>query len=376
MRGSFPAGRLFGIPLRIHWSWFFVFALFTAGIARSFLVAIPSPILRVALSALAALAVFASVVLHELGHSVVARAVGVRVRRITVFIFGGVAEILGEPKKVWHEIAIALAGPAVSIALCVMAAIAFVVVRHGAIATTFEVIGVANFLMGTLNLIPALPLDGGRVLRAVLWKITGDHERATEWAAGSGFALAGALGLFGVATILHPSADSPAWNGAWMLVLGGFVARMANGSRRQARLQAALRGGRVRDAMARVAFPAPSESDTVAMAFAGRDAAELLLGFPVARDGAVVGFVEPSSLYALAREAWPTTAIGPLATPLASLRSVAVDDPLDALIAELLQTDGEGALVYDGRDLVGYASRAGLAAWLRENGLNARSRKK
>src|ERR1051326_6885028 len=190
MRGSIRIGAIYGIPIAIHPSWLFVFGLLTWQLAA---VELPgaSPgwstttywVAGFATSLIA----FASVLVHELGHSWVAIRNGIPIRSITLFIFGGVSQIQQEPSSPGVELRIALAGPATSLAL------AFVFDQFGRLATGIPVLaapagwlGVLNLTVALFNCLPGFPLDGGRVLRAALWRRMGDLQRATRGAAGGG----------------------------------------------------------------------------------------------------------------------------------------------------------------------------------------------
>ncbi|MEK6571067.1 MAG: site-2 protease family protein, partial [Bacteroidota bacterium] len=185
---SIRFGRILGIPLGVNYTWFIVFILITLSLATEYAHLHPDwsygehMIFGLATSLL----FFASVVLHELGHSVIALKYGIPVKSITLFIFGGVANISKEPEKPMHEFNIAIAGPIVSAVL----GIVFYGVMHataesyGGISSLGEWLGRINMSLALFNLIPGFPLDGGRIFRAIVWKYTGSYARATTVAAG------------------------------------------------------------------------------------------------------------------------------------------------------------------------------------------------
>lgn len=391
---SFPIGRVLGIPVRVHASWFLIFGLTTWTFARDVFAELPQAI-AIPAGVVAALLLFASVLLHELGHCVFARLYGIHVRRIQLFLFGGVAEIVGEPRRVLHEIVIAAAGPAVSFLLAagflgaallssVLSGVALhEMFRRDVVFTVLSLIGGANLMLGVFNLVPAFPTDGGRILRAVLWGVTGDYRRATSWAAGLGMMFAGGFILLGVGSALTAAwrldaseVMSARIGGVWWALIGVFLARSASQAASSARISAALRSGLVRDVMGPVRASVPTDRTLleVLVGVGGPSASEMLLdGFPAAApDGPVVGYVEPASIHVLPREQWGTTRVGDVMTPLPAMARISEDEPLDALLRAV--ADGGGVLVFRGAALVGYASRADLARWLFRDGGPAEAR--
>jgi len=303
---SFPIGRVLGIPIRVHASWFVVFALMVYGLVVGPLAGAARPLLAVGAAMVVALLLFASVTLHELGHSAVALSLGINVRSITLFLFGGVAEIVGEPRRVRDEIAIALAGPAVSFLLAL--AIVPFAGEDGLLPRMCELLALANFSVGALNLLPALPLDGGRVLRAVLWGLLGDYRRATTVAAGSGLLLAGGVIALGLLSLAAPLSGARG-GGLWFVLIGLFLGRSAVRAHSLGKAHALLRQGRV-----------------------GEVAVRLPPGVP------------------------PPPADG--------LPSIDIDASLEEAATLLAGSGAPRALVFHGRDLVGEISRAEIARWL------------
>jgi Zn-dependent protease len=227
MRQTLTLGRLFDIRVGVHITWLAVYAFMTLALARG-LGMLPPPE-AYALGAMCALALFASVVAHELAHALVARRFGVRTDAITLFLFGGVATLEEEPRSPKADAVIALAGPALSALLAVVAlAIVFAADRfagHGPVRDALGALGtyvvVANAVLAVFNVIPAYPMDGGRVLRAFLWRRMRDRAAATRIASrvGIGFALllvaAGVLVVAGTHDLVY----------GWYAVLGAFLLR-------------------------------------------------------------------------------------------------------------------------------------------------------
>lgn len=383
---SFPIGRILGIPIRVHASWFLVFALVTWTLSTE-VFRVESQAVALAGGVFGALFLFGSVVLHELGHCVAARWFGIHVRRIQLFLFGGVAEIVGEPRKVLDEIVIAGAGPAVSFALAaifgaaaaVQALLSDVPDRSDDVVFMFVgIISGANFMLGLFNLIPAFPTDGGRIVRAVLWGITKDYRKATSWAAGLGMMFAGGFILLGVVSAmtaawrLNPAdVNGARLGGIWWAMIGIFLARSAAQASSHARISAALRVGKVLDVMGpvRAAVAAERTLLDVLVGVGGPSASEMLLdGFPVhGSETTLLGFVEPARIHVIPREKWGSTRVADVMTALKDFPRLNEDEPLDSLLRSLAE-NGTGVLVFRGDTLVGYASRADLARWLFRDG--------
>jgi Zn-dependent protease len=252
-------GRLFDVRVGVHVSWLGVYAFMTIALARALGML---PLAQAyAFAGICALALFASVVAHELAHALVARRFGVRTNAITLFLLGGVATLDEEPRSPRADALIALAGPALSAALAAVALGALFVLDllsrsgslHDAAARLITYIVIANTVLALFNLIPAFPMDGGRVLRAVLWRVWSDRGAATNVAArvGIGFAL-----LFAGGSVLVVAATHNIVYG-WYLLLGAFLLRQCWSQERASQRR---RPPNVRTA----AVPCPSPSATIA----------------------------------------------------------------------------------------------------------------
>ncbi|MDE2572342.1 MAG: site-2 protease family protein [bacterium] len=233
LRGTVWIARCFGIRVGIDPSWLLVFALVTWALSGSF-----ADLGRVhawALAALAAAAFFASVVIHEFAHALTARRFGVTTLAIRLFLFGGAATIASEPPTPAAEVAIAAAGPMCSALLAVLcgAGVEALLLFGGRpdVALLLMYLAAANALVAAFNLLPAYPLDGGRILRACLWQWRGDHGAATRISSVSGMALAFALGAAGIAVASH----GRHWDALWYVAVAGFVSAATIHSYRRAR---------------------------------------------------------------------------------------------------------------------------------------------
>jgi len=234
---SRPSWKLAGIPFLIDTNWLFIVALMTWSLATQvFPGEAPSfpPAALWALGALSAVLLFACVILHELGHALVARAFGIPVVAITLFMFGGVAHIARESRRPWAELAIAVAGPAVSLALAVVfywtaARLPVTTAPQLAVLLVVRYLAMVNIGVIIFNLLPGFPLDGGRILRAVVWGLTRNYRLATTLACGLGTLLGWGLVALGAWRLTRGS-----WTGGiWYILLGLFLKDAAQASLRQ-----------------------------------------------------------------------------------------------------------------------------------------------
>jgi Zn-dependent protease/CBS domain-containing protein len=235
-------GRVFGVNIVIDVSWLFIFAIVSWALGSSagpFHAVAVSPGMRVLLACVTSLLFFGSVLLHELAHSLVARAQGIPVKEIRLFIFGGISSLTEEPKTAANAVWIALAGPLTSIALAIVAAALTIVTGTTTpVGIILAYLATANAIIGVFNLLPAYPMDGGRVLQALIWGVTHDRPRATNAAGRVGVIFAWMMIAFGVLLVLTQGFGS----GLWFMFIGWFLLLSAQGEERQAKLQVALRG--------------------------------------------------------------------------------------------------------------------------------------
>ena len=228
MLRAYSIGRLCGIRLDVHASWFPVYALVAVTIANTPAVSALGMLAAYATGAVAALVLFASVVVHELAHALTARRFGVRTSSIALFLFGGVATLESEPPGPGADALVALAGPALSAAI---ALVAFGVLQlagqvvplrfAGAVEDNLAYVTFANAVLAAFNLIPAYPMDGGRVLRAILWRLRGDRDGATATAALVGLAFGLCFALGGVIAV----AATRTWQFGWYVFVAGYLVR-------------------------------------------------------------------------------------------------------------------------------------------------------
>jgi Zn-dependent protease len=355
MNGTITLLRIRGIPVRVHLSWLVVFGLIAWSLAAGYFPRqLPNlPLITYwANGLLASALLFVSVFLHELSHSIVALRYGIPVASITLHIFGGVSQLGREPDRPGAEWNMAIAGPLTSLAIAGALAL-----LHGLVELPAPAAAVTRYLMmmnavlGVFNLLPGFPLDGGRLLRAVLWKASGDFRWATRTAGQAGVGVALFLMMIGVLQTLTGNFVG----GLWLLLIGLFLRQAAEGSSRTQHLREALRALSVRDVMTRSVVSAPADL-SVARLVEEAFWPHHVSSFPVIESGRVVGLVTVDQLKRVAREAWADTRVRDLMRPLDRSLQAAPGDPLWEAF-EKLAGNGVGRLaVLDGGEMVGYLS--------------------
>jgi Zn-dependent protease len=315
------------------------------------------------LSVVAMLGLFASLILHELAHSLVARRYGLPVGRITLFLFGGVAELTEEPKSAAAEFWIAVAGPAMSFALAGafgLVAYALDAVAPGALSLVLGYLGMINLILATFNLIPAFPLDGGRVLRAVLWRRSGDMMGATRIASRAGSVLA--LGLMGLGLLSVLSGGG--LSGIWMGLIGLFVLNASRGTYQQMVVKRGLSGRRVADLMTRdphVVHPAATLHDLADRVMLGRGVSFV----PVVEHGRLLGHVEATALREVPRDGWDSREAAEVMVPVSPDTCMSQTTTAEAALERMAKTGRRKFLVAEGDGLKGVISLSDLMAEIR-----------
>ena len=332
MGSGWKVGRLAGIDISIHPSWLVIAFLITYSLAdsqfpRQFRGWTEAQYWVVA-GATAAL-FFASVLAHELSHAILARRFGLKVEGITLFIFGGVTSIDADSRTPREEALIAAAGPATSLLIGAVLVGIDVFVDQPQLGALVGWLGLVNIALGIFNLIPGFPMDGGRVLRALIWKLRGDRLTATHNAAVVGRLLAYALVGLGVFIALQPGGIV---SGLWLAVIGWFLSNAAETTLMQAGVERSLNGVRVRDAMDPNP-PAVSPNETVAelvnQRMLGGEDRSYLVRHP---DGGLAGIVTLRDVSRLARDDWPFARVTDIMTRFADLVTIGPDAPMaDAL---------------------------------------------
>jgi Zn-dependent protease/CBS domain-containing protein len=369
MPGSFRLGKIAGIDIYAHLSWFIVLVLLTWSLASGWFVQLfpgwSTPTYWIT-AFISALLLFVCVLLHELAHSLVAQVHELTVKNITLFIFGGVATIEEEMKRPGIEFQIAVMGPITSLCL---AAIAFLLAwpfrgSNSPTEAVLDYLAASNFLLGVFNLIPGLPLDGGRVLRSIAWKITGNIQKSTRIASYAGQAMAFVFILLGLAAFFTGSF----FNGLWSIFIGWFLLNAAQTANTQILLQNTLQGVPVDKVMnpRPVAVPANiSLQKLVDEYFVPQG----LQAAPVVQGEYLAGLITLTDIARVGRERWAYTPVGHVMRLLEQVYITTPEQPLHDLL-DVMVTRGINQIpvVQDGR-LVGLLSRESILGYLqvREN---------
>ncbi len=351
-------GSIRGIPIRANWTLLVIFGLLTWSLAS---VGLPelargySDLAYWAAAALTTAAFLGSLLVHELSHSVVAQRLGTPVHDITLWLLGGVSRIEGEPATPSDDLRIAVAGPAASVGIaCLGFVAAFITRAAGApqlIVGSLMWLASINVLLAVFNLMPAAPLDGGRVLRALVWRKTGDRTRAAITATRAGRAFAYVLVAVGITECLFVSVS-----GLWFVLLGWFLLTASRAEEMQIRLSADLAGVRVRDVMT------PDPITVRDYLSAERVLHDYVLGrhcssFPVVdHAGEVIGLVTLRQLRALSAHQRTVTRVGDIAVPRVRVPEASPDELLLDVLHRTLETDDGRILVYRDAHLVGIVS--------------------
>lgn len=376
---GFTLGRLFGVEIGIDWSLTVIFVLILFSLATGWF---PrwhpawSSATVWASSFAAALLFFCSVLAHELSHALVGRRRGIPIRRITLFMFGGIAHMEKEPPSAGAEFRMAIIGPVTSIAIGVLALTAaqFVtpaldpeaaqdpaslMAQLGPLASVLVWLGFINVMLGVFNLLPGFPLDGGRVLRAGLWRATGDRRKATRWSSYVGRGFAGLLMAYGVFLLFAVGA----WTGVWWILIGWFLSSAAKGSYQQLLMRDALEEVPVSQVMRSQLVTIPDDI-SVATLVEEYVMASDQHAFPVIRDDRLVGMVSLEDVRKVPREQWSQTLIAQIMTPEESLATLRPnDEAADALQQIVSRNVGQIPVVENGH-LAGMIRREDILKWM------------
>ncbi|MSQ14458.1 MAG: site-2 protease family protein [Dehalococcoidia bacterium] len=364
MGGTLEIGKVRGIPIRVHLSWVFIFVLVTWSLASSYY---PennpgwSPIVYWTTALLSAAAFFLSILLHELSHSLVALSKGIAVNSITLFIFGGVSELGGESEKPMDELLVSVVGPSTSLVIgggfWLLDAYAFQ--DSSPIGGMVGYLAYVNVIVGIFNMMPAYPLDGGRVLRSVIWMAQGGIEPATRVAATISQLIAFAMiggGIFFTLT-------GGGFSGVWIALIGWFLQVSAASSYQEVILKRSLQGIKIRNIVSK-------EFTSVDPNIFIHDLVEDYLlshnqrAFPVVVNDSIVGLISFTDVKNVPREEWSTKTVRQAMTPAERLQVAKVDDLLSAVLARMATHDLNQMPVLENGTLVGFISRGGVMQYL------------
>jgi Zn-dependent protease/predicted transcriptional regulator len=354
---GFRIGRVLGIPIHLHTSWFLLFALITFSWVSYFTSQHPqwSSSQHWAAGILSSLLFFSSVLFHELGHSVVALRYKIPVVSITLFVFGGLARIGRDAKTALQEFNIAVAGPLASYLLAGgFYLVARVSPESGMLQAVASWLAQINFALATFNLVPGFPLDGGRILRAIVWQLTGDYTRATRTASVGGQLIAYLMIVAGIYSALTDEFLGR-FGGIWWAFIGWFLLSAAQESFAQVAIRNSLLGLRARDIMS-------AELPTVSRSISVMDYVDEIVRTGrrchlVQGADQLVGLISVHSVSKVPREEWETTSVQAAMIPRERVHVTSPDEPVLNLLERMQSEDINQMPVVAGDRVVGLISR-------------------
>jgi Zn-dependent protease/predicted transcriptional regulator len=324
---SFTVGRIYDIPIQIDYTWFIIFLLVVWTVGFD-LMPLNYPGLgftdELVIGVISSFALFGSVLIHELAHSIVAKRSGLKITKITLFLFGGVSEIAEEPSTANLELKMALAGPLTSLALAGILYGAWLLSVYGnlsvLIRAPLQYIGWVNEVVAAFNLIPAFPMDGGRVLRSLFWRRNGDILSSTRSAASVGRAISYAIMAIGVFYLF----EIDIFSGLWLLLIGWFIANGARTSLTQLIMEEGLKRSTAKEMMT-------SKVEIVHPSMSLADLHDLMVkqghnGYPVVENDELVGCVTIDDLKKVKKEDWGSVPIRSVMTPRSGLIAVGLEE--------------------------------------------------
>ena len=367
MGGAFNLGKIFGIQFRLHYSWFFIFVLITVSLSWQYFPFVypgwgSGTYWAVGIGA--SLLFFTSVVAHELAHSLVGRANGIPVKSITLFIFGGVAHMTREAARHGAEFRMAVAGPVASLLISGLFFLLHLLLGgiSEPIAAMAFWLATINAVLAAFNLIPGFPLDGGRVFRSLLWRFSGDYQRATRIATRVGRGVGYAFILGGISMIfLLPQQ----WfSGLWLALIGWFLSNAASASYRQARWQEALRGLTAAEAMT---SGCPVVSPEVMVSRLVQEYV-FLSGhrcFLVTDNSELKGILTLGNIKSIARPDWETTRVADIMTPAGKLKVAHPDQDVLSVLEQMEESGVNQMPVVSAGRVIGLIIRDNIIGLLR-----------
>lgn len=355
-----------GFDIKLDPSWALIAALITWSLSQHYFpMAFPDQggATYLVMAVAAMLLFFASLLLHELAHSVVARRLGLKIDSITLFLFGGVAETSDEPQSAGVEFWVALAGPVMSLALAigfwVFSVFTGLLQSLAAATSILSYLAVINLILAVFNLVPAFPLDGGRVLRAYLWNRSGDVLKATETAAKSGTVFAYLLMALGVLALFQ-GAFVP---GLWQIMIGGFLLAAARASYQQQLARVVFGNRTVAEIMHQ--NPVTVEPAMTLAEFANTIILHKGISFvPVVENGVLLGHIDQAMLARIDRENWANTRVDDVFVGIDATTTISKDMPVQDLLGRISKTGTRKYLVASGHHLLGVISLSDLIRYL------------
>ena len=369
MSGTFSVGRLFGVDIRIHFSWVFIFALISWSLASSWLPELYSGwssgqywVVGIVGSAM----LFVCVLIHELSHSLEAIRRGLAVSSITLFFLGGFSQIDGEPRSAGEEFWISVVGPIASLGLASIFGLLYLSLRSspGQLTALAQYLMWVNFVVGVFNLIPAFPLDGGRVLRSMVWRATTSQEQATRVAGVTGSILG--FGLIGLG-IFFVFANSFI-TGIWLVFIGWFIQSAAASTLYGSRERLVISGRIVADAMERH-FPSVPPGMSLQILLDERISEDFERAYLVMLGDTLQGLITVTDVGRVPADQRATTWISETMTQAKDVVTLSPDDPLEEGMRLLVEKNIHQIVVIESEQPVGLLTRAGVLRVMEISGL-------
>lgn len=368
MKSSIRLGRLFGIEIGLHFSWFLIALMITMSLSAQFQETHaewgPGVIWSTAL--LTALLFFATLLAHELSHALMARSRGLATRAITLFALGGVAQIEKEPEDAKTEFWVGIVGPVssavigvVSLGIAWMAGWTFGSTAQTPVIATLVWLGYINLSLAAFNMIPGFPMDGGRILRSLIWWSTGNGDRATKIAARTGQGVA----LLFIAAGIARYFTGAGFGGLWIAFIGWFLLQAAGASYKNVALTSSLKGLSVGDVMTKDCVTVDGNLNVKTFV-----AEHLIQGgnrcFVIEQQGNVTGLVSPEELKGLDQARWPYTTLYDVMAPIEEVHTVTPSTPVMEALETMGRDDVNQLAVMIGGHLEGIVSRANVLRFL------------
>jgi Zn-dependent protease len=365
MRGNISLGRVFGIPLRLNYTWFIIFALVTFTLVLYVLDQNYPIEQRIIWGILTSLLFFASIITHELAHSILAIRNNIPVKEITLFVFGGVSQITKEATHPRAELSIAIVGPLTSLALAGIfygLHLLLASTQQDLAASSMGWLAWINVLLAVFNLIPGFPLDGGRIFRALVWQRTHDYHRATRIATKVGQGIAYAFIVVGLALIIF---SPPNWlNGMWLIFIGWFLRDAARASYQQVLLRDALTGitaRQVTDYGCPLIPPHLNLTELVQQYILPTGRSCFLISWGTELEG----MVTLQQIKKVPRTRWAITTVQDIMTPASKLKVAYADQDILSVLQEMNGESTNHIPVMEGGKVIGIINREDIARFLR-----------
>lgn len=363
MGNALKLGRIFGIPLRLHYTWFLIFFLVVVSLVFS--LAADYPLWqRIVGGIVGSFLFFASLIAHELAHSVVAIRYGIPVRSITLFIFGGVAHITKEAAQASAELKMALVGPLSSLLIAGLFAGVQWLLAGVAPPPALELLGwlaIINLFLALFNLLPGFPLDGGRVLRAIIWHFSNNYKRATRVAVLSGRTVAYLFIVGGIALMFI----TREWfSGLWLAFVGWFLENAATTSYRQSQMREAFQGFSAQDVMTRDC-PVISRHLPVGQLVQEHVFPSGRRCFLVVDEGKLEGIVTLHNIKSIPQQQWDTASVGEIMTPADKVITVSPQQDVLSILERMDAGKVDQMPVVHGGRVIGIVARDNLIHFIR-----------